>query len=149
VLPFRLLRPDPETGSWRSGLPDALTGSLGTLRSLVVRSSVAAARFAGEAVDLKRIAEEADVDLVVSGTLLRAGGEVRVTTAAHGGRHRHAAVVACDAGARGRRVRHPGRADRAHRQLAAGVADAREEHQLKRDVPASAKAYETSCAATS
>src|SRR5262252_4879529 len=80
VLPFRLLRSDPETDFLGFSLPDALTSSLAGLRSLVVRSSVAAARFAGEAPDPKRIAAEADVDLIVSGTLLRAGGEVRVAT---------------------------------------------------------------------
>jgi TolB-like protein/tetratricopeptide (TPR) repeat protein len=80
VLPFRMLRPDPETGYLTFSLPDAITASLGCLRSLVVRSSVAAARFAGDAADPGRIASEADVDVIVSGTLLRAGGEVRVTT---------------------------------------------------------------------
>ena len=80
VLPFRLLRPDTETDFLAFSLPDALTATLGSLRSLVVRSSVAAARFAGDAADPGRIAAEADVDVIVSGTLLRAGGEVRVTT---------------------------------------------------------------------
>ena len=46
VQPFRMLRPDPETEFLAFSLPDALTGSLGGLHSLVVRSSMAAARFA-------------------------------------------------------------------------------------------------------
>jgi tetratricopeptide (TPR) repeat protein len=47
--------------------------------SLVVRSSAVAARFAGEAPDLKALAAEADVDRVVMGSLLRAGDRLRAT----------------------------------------------------------------------
>jgi len=79
VLPFRMLRPDPETEFLAFSLPDALSGSLGGLRSLVVRSSMAAARFAADP-EPRRIAAEADVDVIVSGTLLRAGNEIRVST---------------------------------------------------------------------
>jgi eukaryotic-like serine/threonine-protein kinase len=79
VLPFRILRPDAETDFLAFSLPDALTTSLSALRSLVVRSSLAASRFSGGAQDLKTIAAEADVDLIVTGTLLSAGAEIRVT----------------------------------------------------------------------
>jgi DNA-binding winged helix-turn-helix (wHTH) protein/TolB-like protein len=79
VLPFRMLRADPETEFLAFSLPDALTGSLGGLGSLVVRSSMAAARFAADP-EPRRIAAEADVDVIVSGTLLRAGNEIRVAT---------------------------------------------------------------------
>jgi DNA-binding winged helix-turn-helix (wHTH) protein/tetratricopeptide (TPR) repeat protein len=80
VLPFTMLRPDPETEFLAFSLPDALTASLVGFDSLVVRSSSAAARFVGAAADPKHVAEEADVDVVVTGTLLVAGGQVRVTT---------------------------------------------------------------------
>src|SRR6516164_7470901 len=80
VLPFRLLRPDAETDFLAFSLPDAVTASLGGLKSLVVRSSMAASRFASDAADPKKIGIEADVDVIVSGTLMRAAGEVRVTT---------------------------------------------------------------------
>jgi TolB-like protein len=79
VLPFRMLRPDPETDFLAFSLPDALTTSLSGLKSLVVRSSLAALRFSGASQDLKTIAAEADVDLIVTGTLLSAGDEIRVT----------------------------------------------------------------------
>ncbi len=59
-------------------LPDAIATSLSSNRSLVLRSSAVAARFAGETPDLKAIAAEADVDRVVMGTLLRAGDQLRV-----------------------------------------------------------------------
>jgi serine/threonine protein kinase/tetratricopeptide (TPR) repeat protein len=79
VLPFRVLRPDGDTDFLAFSLPDAIATSLSTIGSLVVRSTATAARFAGEAPDLKRLAAEADVDRVVMGTLLRAGDQVRAT----------------------------------------------------------------------
>ena len=77
VLPFRVLRPDPETDFLAFSLPDAITTSLSGIGSLIVRSSATAARFAGEAPDIKALAAEADVDRVVMGTLLRSGDQLR------------------------------------------------------------------------
>jgi len=80
VLPFRVLRSDPETDFLAFSLPDAIAASLAGLSSLVVRSSLAAARFAGAVLDLREIAKEVDVDTVLTGTLLRAGAQLRLTT---------------------------------------------------------------------
>jgi serine/threonine protein kinase/tetratricopeptide (TPR) repeat protein len=77
VLPFRVLRADPETDFLAFSLPDAIATSLSRNGSLIVRSSATAARFAGDAPDLKALAAEADVDRVVMGTLLRAGDQLR------------------------------------------------------------------------
>jgi TolB-like protein/tetratricopeptide (TPR) repeat protein len=79
VLPFRMLRPDPATDFLAFSLPEALTTSLSGLKSLVVRSSLAASRFAAGTQDLKTIAAEAQVELIVTGTLLSTGDEIRVT----------------------------------------------------------------------
>ena len=80
VLPFRILRPDPETDFLAFSLADAVTSSLSGLQSLVVRSSLAASRFASDSPDLKAIAKSAEVDAVLVGTLLRAGDQLRVAT---------------------------------------------------------------------
>lgn len=80
VLPFRVLRPDPETDFLAFSLPDAIATSLSRNGSVIVRSTAAAARFGAEAPDLKALAAEADVDRVVMGTLLRAGDQLRATT---------------------------------------------------------------------
>jgi TolB-like protein len=79
VLPFRMLRPDEETGFLAYSLPDAIATSLAGMSSLVVRSSAVAARFAVDGPDLKELAVEADVDRVVMGTLLRSGDQLRAT----------------------------------------------------------------------
>ncbi len=80
VMPFRSLRADPDTDFLAFSLPDAIATSLSGLPSLVVRSTAAAARFSSEHPDLKAIAAEADVDRVLTGTLLRAGDQLRVAT---------------------------------------------------------------------
>ena len=79
VLPFRLLRPDAEIDFLAFSLADAVTHSLSPLESLVVRSTLAAAQFASSAPDLRMIAREGNVDVVLSGTLLRAGEALRVS----------------------------------------------------------------------
>jgi TolB-like protein/tetratricopeptide (TPR) repeat protein len=80
VLPFRVLRPDPETDFLAYSLADAVASGLSGLQSLVVRSSLAAARLAADAPDLKAIATEAAVDAVLVGTLLRGGDQLRVSS---------------------------------------------------------------------
>jgi TolB-like protein len=75
-----MLRSDPETDFLAFSLPDAIAVSLAGLSSLVVRSSLAAARFAGAVLDLREIAKKVDVDTVLTGTLLRAGTQLRLTT---------------------------------------------------------------------
>ena len=78
VLPFRLLRPDEETAFLEGALPEAITASLSSVRTVVVRSNVAALRFSSSA-DLGQVARELDVDHVLTGTLLRSGDQLRVT----------------------------------------------------------------------
>ena len=81
VLPFRLLRPDPEIDFLSFALADAVSASLAGLPSIVVRSSAAVSRFAGE-----RPGPQGPRDAGrrrprrCSGTLLRAGEQLRVTT---------------------------------------------------------------------
>src|SRR5206468_12029936 len=80
VLPFRMLRPDHETDFLASSLPDAIAASLSGLESLLVRSTLAAARFASEVPDLRAMAEALDVDVVLAGSILRNDNRLRITT---------------------------------------------------------------------
>jgi non-specific serine/threonine protein kinase len=77
VLPFRILRPDPETDFLAFSLSDAITTSLSGIGSLVVRSSAVAARYAGQTPDVAALAADVGVDRVVIGTLLRSGDQLR------------------------------------------------------------------------
>jgi DNA-binding winged helix-turn-helix (wHTH) protein/tetratricopeptide (TPR) repeat protein len=80
VVPFRMLRPDVDMEFLTFSLPEAITSSLSGLESLVMRSSIVASRFGSAPIEPQRIAAEADVDVVLSGTLLRAGEQLRVST---------------------------------------------------------------------
>lgn len=79
ALPFKMLRPDPEIDFLGHSLADAISTSLSGVGSLVVRSTLTAAKFAADADDLEKIGQQAGVDVVLTGTLLRAGTQLRVT----------------------------------------------------------------------
>jgi eukaryotic-like serine/threonine-protein kinase len=78
VLPFRTSKNDEETDFLANSLPDAISNSLSAMNNLIVRSSLLAARFEGPP-DPKRVAVEADVDAFLTGSLLRAGDRFRLT----------------------------------------------------------------------
>ncbi len=79
VLPFRLACADSDLEILAFSLPEAIASSLGGIEAAVVRSTLVAARFAGNPPDLDRIASEADVNRIIAGTILRSGDRVRVT----------------------------------------------------------------------
>jgi len=142
VLAFRVLRPDPDIDFLAFSLADALTTSLSGLDSLVVRSSLTAAASAADNVDLQAIAAQAEVDAVLTGTLLRADDQLRVTTQ----------LAEVPSGtilwSQTTQVRlgdvfelQDALTSRIVESLAVPLS-ARDERLLKRDVPATAKAYE-------
>ncbi len=78
ALPFRVLKRDEETDFLAYSLPEAISSSLSGIDSLIIRSSLMAAGFEGSP-DPKRVAVEADVDAILTGSILRAGDRIRVT----------------------------------------------------------------------
>jgi len=78
ALPFRVLRKDDETDFLAYSLPDAISSSLSGADGIIVRSSLVAARFDGPP-DPRRIAAEADVDAILTGSLTRAGDRFRLS----------------------------------------------------------------------
>ena len=71
VLPFRLLKADANIAFLSYSLVDAITSSLAGFQSLVVCSSFATMRYGMEqALDVRRVAGELGVDLVLTGTLM-------------------------------------------------------------------------------
>jgi eukaryotic-like serine/threonine-protein kinase len=79
ALPFKMLRPDPEIDFLGHSLADAISTSLSGVGSLVVRSTLTALKFAADANDVEKLGQLAGVDVVLTGTLLRAGSQLRVT----------------------------------------------------------------------
>jgi TolB-like protein len=78
ALPLRVLRPDPDTDFLAFSVPDAVSVALTTLDSVVVRSPQAAT-VVGNSADVRAIGRELAVDVVLTGTILRAGAHVRVS----------------------------------------------------------------------
>ncbi len=142
VLPFRVLRPDPETDFLAFSLPDAITASLSGLETLVVRSTAAAQRFAAETPDLKAIASEAGVDVVLTGTLLRAGDQVRVSTQLA---EAPAGTLVCSRTAQVALADIFQLQDELTRQIVNSLAiplSSQDHRQLERNIPKSPEAYE-------
>ena len=142
VLPFRVLPPDPETDFLAVGLADAITGALSGLESLVVRSSLGAAALAGGTLDLKAIATTLDVDAVLAGTVMRAGDQLRVSAQLL---EAPAGTVMWSGNSQSRLGDLFALQDEFSQRIVESLSiplSRREEQLLKRDVPATARAYE-------
>ena len=142
VLPFRMLRPDADMAFLGFSLADAVATTLSSIDSLIVRSTLAASRFAAADLDLRALAAETEVDAVLVGTLLSAGATLRVSAQLLG--VPEGTIIWSD------------RIDvatddliRIQDELSERIVDslslplaARDQQLLRRDVPASARAYE-------
>jgi len=79
VLPFRLMRRSEDLEFLTYSLPESITVSLSSLDNLAVRSSLIAAQYAQDVPDFQKIADETEVDVILSGTLLPVGEQIRIT----------------------------------------------------------------------
>jgi DNA-binding winged helix-turn-helix (wHTH) protein/tetratricopeptide (TPR) repeat protein len=79
VLPFTLLAPAGSDESLGLGLADALITRLGQLRHTVLRPTSSVARFAGSGITPVAAGRELAVDTVITGSVRRAEGMVRVS----------------------------------------------------------------------
>ena len=142
VLPFRVLRPDPDIDFLAFALADAVSVALSGLSSLVVRSTVTAANLARDTPDVAALAASLDVDLVLLGTLLSSAGQVRVS----------AQLVQASSGTlvRAMTAQVPsGEIFQLQDKLAQSVVEslsqsltARDQERINRDAPANAAAYD-------
>jgi serine/threonine protein kinase len=142
VMPFRVLRPDPSIDFLAFSLADAVSSALSGLRSVVIRSTAAASRFATETPDLPVLAAALDVDVVLLGSMLSSGGQVRVT----------AQLVQVPSGTVMRAITSQSPADEIFQlqdALAKQIVDSlalsltsREQDRINKDTPADAEAYE-------
>jgi len=80
VLPLQNLSRDPEQEYFADGLTDMLIGDLGQMGTLRVISHTSVMQYKGTKKSLPEIARELNVDAAVEGTVLRAGGRIRIST---------------------------------------------------------------------
>jgi DNA-binding winged helix-turn-helix (wHTH) protein/tetratricopeptide (TPR) repeat protein len=143
VLPFRLLAPDTELEYLPFGLSEAIATSLHGLDAATIRSSAVAMRYAGDAPDLERIARDAGVDRVVTGTILRSGDRLRAAVQILEAPSGRLAGTASSEGAIEDLFQLQ---DHLVTQIAAALVPplgAREQRAVKGHVPASGAAYES------
>ncbi len=142
VLPFRVLRPDPAIDFLAFALADAVSVALSGLSSLVVRSTLTAANLARDTPDIAALGKSLDVDLVLLGTLLSSGDQVRVS----------AQLVQASSGTLVRAMTAQvasGEIFQLQDKLAQSVVESlaqsltpRDQERINRDAPANAEAYE-------
>jgi eukaryotic-like serine/threonine-protein kinase len=80
VLPFRILRPNSSSDFLSVSLPDAITNSLAAIDSLLVRSTMVASKLNSVELDVKMICEQAQVDAILTGSILSDGENIRVSS---------------------------------------------------------------------
>lgn len=80
VLPLRNLKPGPETDFLSLALTDAIINRLGYASSLSTEPLSTVARYRNSNLDARRIARELNVDSVLTGSYVKEGDDLRVTT---------------------------------------------------------------------
>jgi adenylate cyclase len=79
VMPFRNLTGDPEQDYFGEGITEDIIGALSRLRWLFVIARTSTLAYRSRDVDLRQIADELGVRYVVTGTVRKAGDQLRVT----------------------------------------------------------------------
>ncbi|HYM82376.1 MAG TPA: protein kinase [Candidatus Limnocylindria bacterium] len=79
VLPLEDLSPGPREEYFADGMTEALISDLARIGALRVASRTSAMHYKGVRKPLPQIARELGVDAIVEGSVLRAGGRVRIT----------------------------------------------------------------------
>jgi serine/threonine protein kinase/Tfp pilus assembly protein PilF len=79
VLPLENLSGDPEQEYFADGMTEELITDLAKIRALKVISRTSIMQYKGTKKPLPQIAKELKVDAVIEGSVLREGGQVRIT----------------------------------------------------------------------
>ena len=80
VLPLRNLSSDPDSDYFSDGLTDELIAALGTIDGLRVVARTSAFAFKGSTRDVREIGEALRAQVILEGSVRRAGSRVRVNT---------------------------------------------------------------------
>jgi serine/threonine-protein kinase len=80
VLPFRNLKQDPETDFLGFSLADEIITKLGYVNALTVRPSSSVDKYRNQIIDPKKVADELKVDTLLTGSFIKDGDDLRITT---------------------------------------------------------------------
>ena len=79
VLPFVNMSTDPESEFFADGITEEITNALAQIQQLRVAARSSAFSFKGKHIDLRIIGERLNVRAVLSGSVRRSGGRLRIT----------------------------------------------------------------------
>lgn len=79
ILPFQNLRQDPNSDFLGYSLADAVITKLGYVQALRVRPSYAVAKYRNQIIDIRKAAEDLNVDTLLMGNFIRDGDDLRIT----------------------------------------------------------------------
>ena len=80
ILPFTNIKQDKENDFLGFALSDEIINRLGYLKSIVVRPSGSVRKYQGTEADLNQIGSDLDVELVLTGSYMRDGDQLRLST---------------------------------------------------------------------
>jgi serine/threonine protein kinase/tetratricopeptide (TPR) repeat protein len=80
ILPFRNLKPDPATDFLGFSLADAVITKFAAVHELIVRPSSSVDRYRNRVIDPERVSAELNVNTLLTGTYLKEGDDLRITT---------------------------------------------------------------------
>ena len=80
VLPFQNLRENPNDDFLGFSLANAVITKLGYVSELAVRPSYAVQKYKTQTIDIPKVAKDLNVDTLLTGTFLREGDDLRITS---------------------------------------------------------------------
>jgi len=79
VLPFVNMSPEPEQDYFCDGISEEITSSLTHLSGLNVIARTSAFHFKGASIDIREVGQRLGADLVIEGSVRKAGEQLRIT----------------------------------------------------------------------
>lgn len=80
ILPFRNLKQDPQTDFLGFSLADEIITKMGYINALNVRPSSSVDKYRNQVIDPQKVAAELNVNTLLTGSFIREGDELRITT---------------------------------------------------------------------
>lgn len=82
VLPFVNMSPEPEQDYFCDGITEEILNTLASIENLAVVSRTSTFRFKGQPLDVREIAEKLNAQVVVEGSVRKAGTQLRISAQA-------------------------------------------------------------------
>lgn len=82
VLPFVNMSPEPEQDYFCDGITEEIINALASVENLAVVARTSAFQFKGQALDLREVGQRLGVQVIVEGSVRKAGQQLRITAQA-------------------------------------------------------------------